>query len=842
MNHRTLRRSLVHVYCMIVLSFVLAGFWVSLVYAQKGEFGSGAQAKKQLRLAVLDFRDEAQLAKFERAALADSVRGASLETPFMVMTKENMTALLPVNTKLEECVDDCEVEVGRTLGAHYIITGIIGRIDQKIQLLLRLYETRQGSLVGQATLNAQTVGELQPKVRRASLKLLTELSPALNTSLNEQRTLLFIRLKPSSAKVKLDGFPLAKAKLKKVKGGLLVSIKPGRHRVEAKSSGFITKSVQLKVQEGEPVEADLRLKRKQSSKKCYDAHCKADVFVFTQPAGAKIYLDGKYTGLVTKTSSLDPHLGSVALRVSAGKHWISARKTPFDDTERLITVEGNSVYNEFREKPLKLRRAKGKLIIKSEPKGALVRLNGQVIGKTPLSKSGLDPRPYWVEVLAEGFKSREELVTVQKNKTKKLRWSLTSSTAKLKVRVSYRDEPVKGAAIWLDEQRLGETDDLGYFSTDKVMTGQHLIQAKHPLYVAEAETITLHGGKLSAKRLQMKGAYGYLSIDISELEDELKQWHEYKTGHTQQATQERPVLLWGGVSLDNTQLKNIKVSAGRRWLQVRPPVSAENIYASFNELIRVRVGQETQIKPSWKRHRSLFSINSPSVKSEVFIDGQSKGYTPLSTTLKSGLHQLEVHAPQASPYRKVIWLTREGMHTEVNFEKRTVLSINCQPIQGLIYLDGLEVGLSPQTLDVTAGEHTLTCSARGAQSQKTVQIEPGQSLKQTVTIPNSLFDQAFRKRERWRLSSKVGMGMAGIAVLSGSTVLLSLLPTALEQRANAEQNWVAELSPQTRNTYAQQWANADAQARNHEFLGWGLISTGVGIALSSALTLWINQE
>ena len=839
MYHRTLKQFLVSVNLIPIYVFITSILTCTIAYAQ---LNKQSKSRDLPRLAVLDFRDEAQLASFERAALADSVRGASLEAPFMVMTKENMTALLPVNTRLEECVDDCEVEVGRTLGAHYIITGIIGKIDQKIQLLLRLYETQNGSLVGQATLNAATVGELQPKVRQASIQLLTELSPALNTSLNEQRTLLFVRLRPSSAKVKIDGFPISKSSLRKVKGGLLVSIKSGKHRVEAKARGFIKKSMTLSVQDGEPVEADLRLRRQPSQKKCYDAHCMADVFVFTHPAGAKIYVDGRPTGLVSKASSLDPRLGSVALRIPVGKHWISARKSPFDDADRLIKVEANSVYNDFRDAPLKLRRAKGKLIVTSKPIGAIVRLNGQVIGKTPLSKQGLLARPYWVEVLAEGYKSREELVTIKKNRTKKLKWTLTSSTARLKVRVSYQDQPVKRAAIWLDDQKLGESDDFGYFSSDQVMTGQHFIQVKHPLYVAEAETITLYAGKQSSRTLQMRGAYGYLSIDTSDLEDELQQWHEYKSAQSHKSSTERPVILWGGVSLDSMSLKRIRVSAGRRWLQVRPPLSAESVYAPSSELIRVRVGQETKIKPTWKHHRSRFTVNTASQKSEVVVDGKTMGYTPFSSYLQSGLHQLEVRSSQSSPYRKVIWLTRKGVKLDINFEKRTTLSIDCKPISGMIYLNGLEVGLSPQNLDVTAGEHMVACSARGAQSQKKLQIAPGESLEKLITIPSSLFDAAYRKRDTWRTGSKFGLGMAGLAVISGSTVLLSLLPNALEQRANAEQSWVAELSPQTRLSYAQDWAEADVQARNHQFLGWGLVSAGIGIGLSSALTWWINQE
>lgn len=842
MYHRTLKRILLSSSLFFTIMSQIFAIYFAYAESEQGDATNRVNSRDLPRLAVLDFRDEAQLASFERAALADSVRGASLEAPFMVMTKENMTALLPVNTRLEECVDDCEVEVGRTLGAHYIITGIIGKIDEKIQLLLRLYETQRGSLVGQATLNANTVGELQPKVRQASIRLLTELSPALNTSENEQRTLLFIRLNPSSARVKIDGFPIAKSKRQSVKGGLLVSIKAGRHRVQAKAKGFISKSTSLSIQEGEPVEADLRLKRKPSQKKCYDANCMSDVFVFTKPAGAKIYVDGRSTGLVTKPSTLDPRLGSIALRVSVGKHWISARKSPYDDAERLIKVEANSVYNEFRNAPLRLKRAKGKLVISSKPSGAIVRMNGQVIGKTPLSKSGLLARPYWIEILAEGHKSREELVTVRKNRTKKINWNLTSSTAKLKVRVTYRGQPVEGAVIWLDDQKLGKSDEHGNFGSDQVMTGQHFIQAKHPLYIAEAESIALHAGKRSSRSLQMRGAYGYLSIDTSDLEDDLQQWHEYESVQTKKVTTERPVILWGGVSLKSESLNRIKVSAGRRWLQVRPPLSAESVYAPSSELIRVKVGQETKIKPTWKHHRSSFSVRTASQKSEVFIDGRFIGSTPYNGVLKSGLHQLEVSSPQSTPYRKVVWLTREGMNLDINFERRTTLSIDCKPITGLIYLDGLEVGRSPQTLDVIPGEHILTCSARGAQSQKKVQIVPGQSLDRVITIPSSLFDQAFRKREAWRTSSKFGLGMAGLAVLSGSTVLLSFLPSSLEQRAEAEQSWVAELSPQERLSHAQTWASADAQARNQEFLGWGLLSAGIGIGLSSALTWWINQE
>jgi hypothetical protein len=825
-------------YSLISLLILLCIPWVS-------EAKKETHSQNLPRLAVLDFRDEAQLPTFERAALADSVRGAALNAPFMVMTKENMVALLPPGTDLESCIDDCEVEVGRTLGAHYIITGIVGRIDQRLQLLLRLYETQSGSLRGQSTITAKTVGEMQPKVRRRSLQMLIELSPSLKAGFTDQRTLLFVRVKPRKAKVKLDGFPIPMQSRRAVNDGFLVPIEPGKHKVQARARGYVTKSIRVSVREGEPVEADLRLHRKANNEDCHSSGCQSDVFVFTRPPGARIYLNGIDTGLTTQRSSMNPQLGSVALRVNAGKHWITAKKSPYDEAERLITVKSRDLYNGFREAPLVLSKAKGYLLVNSKPSGAMVRLNGQVVGKTPLKKRRLLARPYWVEVIAKGYQSREELVTVKRGRLKKVHWNLTSSTASLNLKVSYRGEKVKHASVWLDDLKIGETDDQGKLSLNRVMTGDHHLQVKHPLYIAGGEALTLRAGQTVHRHIKMRGAFGYLTIDTSELRNDLTQWtHRSSQQKEQKETEdtERLVTLWGGVSIGAAPYQKIKVSAGKRWLQVRPPLAAESVYGPSSQKINIKAGEVVKIKPSWKRHRARLDIRTSGVKSKVLLDGIKIGTTPYRGYAETGAHTLELVATNFSSYRKLIWLTKEGYQSDIDFKKRTTLTISCAPFKGHIEVDGMSVGPSPQIIDIIPGQHLISCLARGAEASQRIDIVQGQQISKQLTISAALLGEAYQSRLWWRQSSKVGVGIASATLIGGATVILALLPKTLDDRSQTENQWLVELNPTKRYEYQANWSSEDAKARNQHQLGWSLVSMGLGLGVSSAVTWWLNQE
>ena len=75
------------------------------------------------RLAVLDVKANSGnggkiLNPFEIKTLTNDLRRLALEYGgFEVMTDKNIVDLLPPETKIEDCIGECEVQTGRMLGA-----------------------------------------------------------------------------------------------------------------------------------------------------------------------------------------------------------------------------------------------------------------------------------------------------------------------------------------------------------------------------------------------------------------------------------------------------------------------------------------------------------------------------------------------------------------------------------------------------------------------------------------------------------------------------------------------------------------------------------------------------
>ena len=94
------------------------------------------------RVAVLELRDYASLSTFELKSVTQLLRGAvARDGRYLVLTQENITALLPSELRLEDCEGSCEVETGRTLGVALTMTGEVGRIDGDLSLMLRLRQS-----------------------------------------------------------------------------------------------------------------------------------------------------------------------------------------------------------------------------------------------------------------------------------------------------------------------------------------------------------------------------------------------------------------------------------------------------------------------------------------------------------------------------------------------------------------------------------------------------------------------------------------------------------------------------------------------------------------------------
>jgi TolB-like protein len=87
------------------------------------------------------------------------------------MTRENMLVLLRDMGKKECGEGDCEVETARNIGADYVISGKVVRVEQSYFVTLKLHETQGGSLLGTDTVEGASQVDLLRSLREHARQL-----------------------------------------------------------------------------------------------------------------------------------------------------------------------------------------------------------------------------------------------------------------------------------------------------------------------------------------------------------------------------------------------------------------------------------------------------------------------------------------------------------------------------------------------------------------------------------------------------------------------------------------------------------------------------------------------
>ena len=154
-------------------------FLLALIFAA----GCGGRAVKPApqepvvakKIAILEFANKAQLSRDAAAYLPDLVRDEATRLKrgrFVIMTSENILAMLPPGSDLANCQGECSVETGRNVGADYILTGKIIKFGRTFKVSMKLYETQGGSLVAGERASAMNLEALEAPVLAAARRML----------------------------------------------------------------------------------------------------------------------------------------------------------------------------------------------------------------------------------------------------------------------------------------------------------------------------------------------------------------------------------------------------------------------------------------------------------------------------------------------------------------------------------------------------------------------------------------------------------------------------------------------------------------------------------------------
>ena len=146
----------------------------------------------------------------EKQYLTDVLRSEAVkilpaEQNYTIMTRENISAMLPPGKSLEDCEGTCVVETGKNIAADYVAQGHLGRFANSLTITVELYETAGNKLVGSFGTKAPDVTTLEKAIREKSKDLFSMVLANSVGKVNLQPVFSDSRGPESELVIKIDG-------------------------------------------------------------------------------------------------------------------------------------------------------------------------------------------------------------------------------------------------------------------------------------------------------------------------------------------------------------------------------------------------------------------------------------------------------------------------------------------------------------------------------------------------------------------------------------------------------------------------------------------------------------
>ena len=281
-------------------------------------------------VAVLEFQGQEDAAT--RALLTDRVREGVLAAvrggDYVVMTRENMASMardMGLDLACAEAGAECEVDLGRNIGAQLVVSGSIGSLGGNLIATLKLHDTASGALMASNSADAKDAMGLHGVLPAAAQALMRDglgVSPMVNEGAigesrqsmdlgSDENVVVRFSSEPEGAVVMLDGSLVCPAT------PCSREVPAGAHRVEMQREEYHPATTSIEASKGSSVTLKL-------------APRFALLTVKTVPGGLPFTIDGR------SPSGPGPY------RLPAGAHEVvAADRCYLGQGERLALQDGD---------------------------------------------------------------------------------------------------------------------------------------------------------------------------------------------------------------------------------------------------------------------------------------------------------------------------------------------------------------------------------------------------------------------------------------------------------------------------------------------------------------------
>jgi len=210
----------------------------------------------------------------------------------------------------------------------------------------------------------------------------------------------------TGAEVSLDGQPVGETPLQDR------PVPPGSYRLEVSADRYVPYTEDLDVAGGG---SDIR-------RQVALVPDWAEVTVTSEPAGATVVADGEEQGATP-----------LAFDLRSGRHALEIRKAGFKTWRETVDVEPATP---LEIPAVVMRPSDGTLVVKSDPSGATVLVDGQFRGRSPV-RLELDPgRNYRIEVSQAGYKTASGSLRLSSGQTRTETFQLEAVTGVVDLQVA----------------------------------------------------------------------------------------------------------------------------------------------------------------------------------------------------------------------------------------------------------------------------------------------------------------------------------------------------------------------------------------------------------------------
>jgi len=477
-------------------------------------------------------------------------------------------------------------------------------------------------------------------------------------------TMVNINSTPAGALVKINGQPSGSTPLQ-------VKLNFGSYRISLEKTGFKTwMNPDFGVTFGQKVSADIDLER-----------IKAAVNITTVPDGASIRINGQIKG----NSPLNiPDL-------EFGDYRISAEMKGYMTSEKQIRVESEAP----QSVNLVLQNEGGGVRILSTPAGAVVLVDNINKGVTPVSLAELPAGIHSLQLSKNGYSRLIQEFTVETGIVKDLAFTLQQQIAYLTVTTS-----PDSADIVLDNAAAGKSP-LSMFA---IAVGAHNLVVHKEGFQDYTEVFTAAVDQVVKREIVLSTKPVTLIVN---------------------SVPERVRIFINGRDYGYTPFLSANLTPGNYVLSLQ----REGFYSLTNrismtpdskkELVLILKPLPSQVPPVTPavENGSLSVLTVPN-GAEISINAMPKGRAPFITSLLPGNYTITVSKTNyVSQTVAAVVESGKARNLELTLTRAmTRLTVNSVPDQAVVFIDSIQTGLTPLSLDIASGDHVLKIGKAGMKS------------------------------------------------------------------------------------------------------------------------------